>query len=297
MGELAGLATSLFWSLTSIQFTLAGRRIGSRAVNRLRLVLAVFFLSLAHLVIYGEIWPVHAEPYRWGWLGLSGIIGLVLGDGALFQAFVLIGPRRSMLMMTSVPVISTLLAWVWLGEVLQPVEIGAILLTVAGIAWVVSERRSKQAVSADDRKQYALGILLGLAGALGQALGLVMSRQGLAGDFSSLSAALMRMLVATVVIWAVTLVRREVGSAGRVWEDRRALLFLIGGTLVGPVTGMWLSMVAVQQAEVGIASTLMALSPILLIPMEGWLFKEKVSLRAIAGTIVALVGAAIIFLA
>jgi drug/metabolite transporter (DMT)-like permease len=297
MGELAALVTSLFWSFTSIQFTLAGRRIGSRAVNRLRLVLAVFFLSVIHLLLNGELWPIHAELFRWEWLGLSGIIGLVLGDGALFQAFVLIGPRRSMLMMTSVPVISTLLAWIWLGEVLQPVQIGAILLTVAGIAWVVSERRSVQAESIDDRKQYVVGVLLGLAGALGQALGLVMSRQGLVGDFPPLSAALMRMLVATVVIWAVALVRRQVGSAGRVWEDKKALLFLIGGTVVGPVTGMWLSMVAVQQAEVGIASTLMAMSPIILIPLEGWLFKEKVSMRAVVGTAVALAGAAIIFLA
>ena len=82
MGELAALGTSVLWTFTSIQFTLAGRRVGSQAVNRIRLVLAALFLSLAHLLLYGELWPLHAEPWRWGWLGLSGIVsGLVLGNG------------------------------------------------------------------------------------------------------------------------------------------------------------------------------------------------------------------------
>jgi drug/metabolite transporter (DMT)-like permease len=144
LGEIAALATSFCWSFTSIQFTLAGQRIGSVVVNRARLVLAVLYLSLAHLLLQGELWPIHAEPFRWGWLGLSGTIGLVLGDSCLFQAFLLIGTRRAMLLMTLVPVISTLVAWGWLGETLHPVEMGAVLLTVSGIAWVVSERQQGQ---------------------------------------------------------------------------------------------------------------------------------------------------------
>ncbi|MBN1178831.1 MAG: DMT family transporter [Anaerolineae bacterium] len=297
MGELAALVTSFLWSITSIQFTLAGRRIGSYAVNRIRLLLAVIFLSLAHLLLYGQVLPFDAGLARWGWLGVSGVVGLVLGDGALFQAFVLIGPRRSMLLMTSVPVISTLLAWVWLGEALRPAQVGAILVTVAGIAWVVSERRSQQAAVCCDAKQYALGVLLGLGGALGQALGLVLSRRGLEGDFSALSAALMRMLVAALVLWPLALVRRQVGPLDRVLKDRTAMTLLLGATLMGPVVGMSLSMLAVQRAQVGIASTLMALSPIILIPLEWWLFKERVSARAVVGTVVALIGAMAIFLA
>lgn len=296
MGELAALATSFLWSLTSIQFTLAGQRIGSQTVNRIRLVVAVFYLSLTHLLSYGEVWPVHAEPFRWGWLGLSGTVGLVLGDACLFQAFVLIGPRRAMLLMTLVPIISTLLAWGWLGETLQPVEVGAVLLTVSGIAWVVSERQPAQAAEARGEGQYALGVLLGLGGALGQALGLVMSKQGLGGDFAPLSATLIRMLVASAVIWLLALVRGQIGATGRALRDKKAVLFLAGGALTGPFLGVWSSMVAVQNAHVGIASTLMALSPIILIPMARWVFHERISLRAVAGTVVALVGATTIFL-
>ena len=299
MGEIAAVVTSLCWSLNSIQFTLAGRRVGSEVVNRGRLILAVMYLSLTHLVTRGELWPSHAELFRWGWLGLSGVIGLVIGDGCLFQSFLYIGPRRAMLLMTLVPVISTLAAWVWLGEVLRPTEIGAILLTVAGIAWVVSERHRDQAPHPSEsggKHHYVLGVLLGLGGAFGQALGLVTAKYGTAGGFSALSATLIRMLIATAVIWLLSLFRGQAGSTVRALADRRALLFIVGGSLIGPFIGVWLSIVAVQQAPVGIASTLMALSPIILIPLDHWVFHAKISSRSVVGTVVALAGATILFL-
>jgi len=296
MGEIAALGTSFFWSLTSIQFTLAGRRVGSGMVNRARLVVAALCLSLTHLLVYGELWPTRAETFRWGWLGLSGTMGLVLGDTSLFRAFVLIGPRRAMLLMTLVPVISSLLAWGWLRETLRLVEISAILVTVGGIAWVVSEKEPGQGASVESRRQYGLGVLLGLGGALGQALGLVMAKQGLVGGFPSLSATLIRMVVAVGVIWSFTLIRGQVKATWRALGDRKALVSIIGGALTGPFIGVWLSLTAVQHTPVGIASTLMAMSPIILIPLSHWVFHDKISPRAVLGTVVALVGAAIIFL-
>jgi drug/metabolite transporter (DMT)-like permease len=295
MGEIAALAVSFCWSFTSIQFTLAGQRVGSEVVNRTRLVLAVLYLSLAHLLLQGELWPIHAEPFRWGWLGLSGTMGLVLGDSCLFQAFLLIGTRRAMLLVTLIPIINTLVAWGWLGETLHPAEIGALLLTVGGIAWVVLERQQEEA-SVKSKKQYALGVLLGLIGASGGALGLVVAKQGLTGDFPSLSAALIRMVVATGVIWLLTLARGQVRATWPALRDKKARLFIARGALTGPFIGVWLSMVAVQRAHVGIASTLMVLSPIILIPLARWVFHEQISPRAVAGTVVALAGATIIFL-
>lgn len=300
MGELAALATSALWSVTSIQFTLAGRRVSSPVVNRTRLALAVVYLSLAHLVITGELWPLQAEPQRWLWLGLSGIVGLVLGDAALFQAYVQIGPRRTQLVMTSVPVITTAVAWLWWDEQLLPLQLAAMAVTIGGIVWVVSEPRQTTGAGGfagdADRRSYGLGLLLALGGALGQAFGLLLARQGLGDGFSPLSATVMRMLVATVVIWLLAGVQ---GKVRRTWQrlrDRRALALIAGGALTGPFLGVWLSMVAVQQAPVGIASTLMALPPILLIPLSALFFGERVTWRAVLGTAVALAGAAAIFL-
>jgi drug/metabolite transporter (DMT)-like permease len=136
LGEIAALGTSVCWTFTSIFFTLSGRRVGSVIVNQARLLLAVVFLSVTHLLVLGEWLPDQANLYRWFWLGLSGIIGLVLGDGFVFQAFVMIGARRSMLLMALVPIISTLMAWLFLGETLSAIEILAIGLTVGGVAWV-----------------------------------------------------------------------------------------------------------------------------------------------------------------
>lgn len=297
MGEIAALVVSFCWSITSVQFTLAGRRIGSEAVNRIRLVLAVLFLSLTHLLLYGKLWPTYAESFRWGWLGLSGTLGLVLGDGCLFQALLVIGPRLAVLLQTLVPVISAVVAWVLLGEALLPIEISAILLTVSGVAWVVSEReQGPNSPAGKDERQYALGVLLGVIGALGQSLGLVAAKYGLVDDFSALSATVIRMVVAMGVIWLLALAQGQAGATWRALRDKKASLFVAGGSLTGPTIGVWLSMFALQNAPVGIASTLMALSPIIMIPLAHWIFHERSSTRFVAGTIVALAGAVIIFL-
>jgi drug/metabolite transporter (DMT)-like permease len=294
LGEIAALGTSVCWTFTSIFFTLSARRVGSVIVNQARLLLAVVFLSVTHLLVLGVLLPDQPGLYRWFWLGLSGVIGLVLGDGFLFQAFVLIGPRRSMLLMALVPIISILMAWLFLGETLSATQIVAIGLTVGGVAWVVSEGEANGVQV--DRRRYWLGILAGLAGALGQALGLVASKKGMAGDFSPLSATLMRMIVAAAVIWGFALIRGRAGPTFRALADRQASLAILGGAIAGPFLGVWLSLIAVSLTEVGIAATLMALTPIFLLLPSQWIFKDRIRLRSVVGTVVAIVGVAIIFL-
>jgi len=294
MGELAALATSLLWSFTSVLFTIAGRRVGAFTTNRARLVLAAFFMALTHWILQGEIIPGNLNSERIFWLGLSGIIGLVLGDACLFQAFVFIGPRLSMLLMALAPILSTLLAWIFLGETLSATELLAIFITVAGIAWVVWGRNVE--IPEVDRKNFLLGILLGIGGAFGQAVGLITSKLGMEGDFTPLSAALIRMVIAMLTIWSFTILQGKVRSTLHDLKDRKALLIILGASIVGPYLGVWLSLIAIDQAQVGIASTLMALSPIFLIPLSKWFFNEQITGRIIFGTIVALIGVAMIFL-
>jgi drug/metabolite transporter (DMT)-like permease len=294
VGEIAALGTSVCWTFTSIFFTLSGRRVGSVIVNQARLLLAVLLLAATHLLVLGSWLPDQPDPYRWFWLGLSGIIGLALGDGFLFQAFVMIGPRRSMLLMSLVPIMSTLSAWLFLGETLSTVEIVAIGLTVGGVAWVVSEREANDVRV--DRRHYWLGVSAGLGGALGQALGLVASKKGMVGGFSPLSATLMRMLVAAVVIWGYALLRGSAGRTIKALTDQQSGPTILGGAIAGPFLGVWLSLVAVQLTQVGIAATLMALSPIFLLLPSHWIFKEQISFQSVVGTLLAIGGVALIFL-
>ena len=294
MGELAALGTAFFWAFTAIWFTVAGRRVGSAVVNRTRLFFALILLSIAHLLVEGELLPFGAEPERWLWLGLSGILGLVIGDAFLFQAFVVVGSRLAMLMMALVPVISTILAWLFLGQILTIVQVLAILIAVGGVAWVgwISNSEGEE----EDRKFVLRGILLGLGAAFGQAIGLIAAQKGLQGDFSPLSGTLIRIIVAAIVIWSIALLRRQLGSTLEALGDRTALRAIMGATVVGPFIGVWLSLVAISLAPVGIASTLMSLTPIILLPLTRWFFKEQISGKVALGTMTALIGVAVIFI-
>ncbi len=292
LGELAGLGTALCWSFGSVFFTISSRRLGHHVVNRTRLALALLLLAIAHFIMYGRFVPAHTTSYHLFWFGLSGIIGFAIGDTLLFRAFVLLGARLSMLLMCLVPVFGTIIAWLFLHEILDLTKIIAIIITIAGVAWVVTERRNEKYKKSHDVE----GIICGIGGALGQAVGLILSKKGLGSDFSALSGNIIRVFAATSVLWMITLLRGKIPQTFKKLEDRKGALTMCGGTVFGPFMGVWLSLVAIQYTFVGIASTLMALPPIFLIPLSHWVFKEKISLGAILGTIVAVIGVALIFL-
>ncbi|MCI0395563.1 MAG: DMT family transporter [Chloroflexi bacterium] len=294
LGQLAALGTAVCWSFTAIFFSYSGRQVGSQVVNRSRLLFALGFLTVTHLILEGTLFPPDAEPFRWGWLALSSLLGLVLGDSFLLRAYVLVGPRLAMLMMSSAPIWSTLLAWLFLGEKMTTPELAGIFLTVAAIGWVVTEKQAGRTVV--ENKQYSRGLLFGLGGALGQATNLITAKFGLVGGFPTISATWIRILVALVVLWAVAAVQGQVTHTIQMWRNRKAFPAIVGGTVAGPFLGIWLSLVAIQLARVGIASTLMALPPVLLIPLGYLIYRERVTRRAVAGTVVAFVGVALIFL-
>ena len=297
LGELAALATSVMFSIGPTFFTLGGRLVGSVIVNRVRLLAAGLILILVHVLIYGQLLPLSAAPDRWFWLALSGVIGLTLGDAALFQAFIQLGARLTMLVFSLSPVLSAILAWAFLGETLAPIELLGVAVTISGVLWVVSEGNGK-ALNAVDRRVYLSGLFFALLGALGQASGLITAKLGLYGDFPALSGQVIRMLAATIGIWLIALAQRQVRSTlSGLRAQPAALRFILLGSISGPVIGVYFSLVAIQFAPVGIASTLMALPPIFLIPIDRYFFKESISPRAIFGTIIALAGVAILFLA
>jgi len=295
LGELVALMTATFWAFSSLFFARASEQVGSQAVNRTRLLLATGFLSLAHRLLEGSFFPNPIGFERWGWLALSAIFGLVLGDGLLFYAYTQIGPRRAMLLMAAVPVISTFLAWVFLGETLRAIEILAIAITITGISWVIMERQPA-GITSQQPRSFATGVLCGLGAAVGQALGLILSKQGMVGGFPALSASLIRVTTAAGIIWILATLQHQAGTTIKALRKPESRNPILAGTIFGPVLGMTLSLVAVQTSEVGIASTLMALSPVLLLPLTYWQFHERVTLRAVMGTVTAMCGVAILFL-
>jgi drug/metabolite transporter (DMT)-like permease len=298
MGSLAAILTSICWSWSSIFFSSAGYTVGSKVVNRTRLLFAVTFLIIAHTLIAGSPIPLHVEGYRWLWLGLSAIFGLVLGDAMLFQSYVLIGPRLAMLVMASSPAISAVFAWLFLGEMLGIFQVLGILLTSAGIMLVVLDQSGDQKSPLPVKnKKRIMGLLLSLGGSFGQATGIIFAKKGLVGDFSPLTGVLIRMLVAAAAIWLLALFTKEVKLNFQLLKQHpksaRSIFF---GAFVGPFIGVWLSLIAVQNTKVGITSTLIALTPIFHLPIARFYLHEKISARAILGTFIAMAGIAVIFL-
>lgn len=296
IGELAALATSFFFSVGPTFFTLAGRLVGSVVVNRSRLVVAFGYLLIVHLALYGTLLPLDAEPDRWFWLGLSGLIGFVLGDAALFQAFIVIGTRLTMLIFTVNPIIASLLGWLFLEESLSPTQILGMLITLSGIAWVMLERNNSVQRELTP-KAYTTGILLAVLAGAGQAIGAVTAKLGLYGNFPPLSGQIIRISVAMVGIWVLTFISGKARSTLQALKDQpKAVKYILVASFLGPFLGVFFSLVAIQNTHVGIASTLMSLQPVFLIPIGYYFFKETISVRSIIGTLIAITGVAIIFL-
>ncbi len=295
LGEVAALLTSFFWSGSSIFFTLAGRKYGSLVVNRIRLIFAAVFLILLNWAILGQPIPWNAGAERWFWMSLSGFVGLVLGDIFLFQSYLWVGPRLTMLMMSLSPVIGALSAWLFLGETLPLAKLFAILVTLSGIAWVIWDGNSKGGRARNPN--YLRGIVFGVGAAAGQALGLVLSKKGMGTELSPIAGNVIRMIAATFLLWAITLFQGQGGATlKQIRQTPRALWLVMGGAICGPFVGVSFSLYAVQHADVGVASTLMALSPVVLLPVSYFFFKERFGWSAVVATMIAISGVALLFL-
>jgi drug/metabolite transporter (DMT)-like permease len=294
IGEIAALFTSFCWSFSAIGFTKATQQVGSQVTNRMRVLIAMLVLILINTVLYGQPIPLHAGASRWAWLGISGIIGLSLGDAFLFQAYHEIGPRLGLLLLSLAPVFGSLIAWIFFGQILAPLQIAGILVTLGGIAWVIMARPKGN--DENIRKLSGRGILFGLLAALGQATGLVLSQRGMTGGFSPFAGTLIRMFAAVIVLWSFALFQRKAGSTLKAMRSQpRAFGWITFGAMFGPVIGVSSSLLAVQHAGIGVASTLMALPPIFMLPISYFIFKERFGWQAIAGTVVAMAGVALLF--
>jgi drug/metabolite transporter (DMT)-like permease len=292
-GEIAALGTAFCWTVTSMSFEAAGKRVGSLAVNLIRLVMALGFLTVFSYFHRGVALPFDADTYAWIWLSLSALAGFLIGDLSLFRAFVVLGSRLSMLVMALVPPITALIGWLILGEILGLRDWLGMGLTVGGVAWVALERKKD-----DSGKRIDLpikGLSLALLGAIGQAAGLVLSKYGMR-DFDPFAATQIRVIAGligfTILFFFIGWWRKTFTAL----RNPQAMARISLGAFFGPFLGVSLSLVAVQNTQSGIAATIMAIVPVLIIPPAILINKEKISLRAIIGAMVAVAGVSMLFL-
>ncbi len=292
IGELSALITAILWSMTSLFFASAVSRIGSVQLNVSRQFIALVFLSLL-LIITGSEFNLTSEQYFY--LGLSGLVGLTFGDTFLFLAFREVGARISMLIMSLSPAIAALLAFIFLNETINLIGIIGILITLTGIMIVVYEKNGTE-----ENKINYIGLFFALLASIGQGTGLVLAKHAFNLSQSSISgflATTIRLSSSLMILLPVSLITRKLKNPITVFRnDIKAFWLTIGGSIAGPFLGITFSLIAISHTKVGIASTIMALPPVIMLPMVKYFFNEKLTIKSILGAFVAFAGVAILFL-
>jgi drug/metabolite transporter (DMT)-like permease len=292
-GEFAALLVAIFWTISALAFESASNRVGSIAVNILRLFIGFVFLSLLTFLLRGQLLPTDASPENWYWLVLSGLIGFVFGDLFLFKSYTIIGSRFSMLIMTLVPPLTALFGWIIMGEHLSKLNFAGMVLTFTGIVIAIFSRENGN--EKFRMKLAPRGLLYAFGGALGQALGLVLSKFGMQ-DYDPFSATQIRTIAGMagfIVLVSVLKRWRQVFNAVKNYEGMKSMTL---GAFFGPFLGVSFSLLSVKYTKAGIASTIMALTPVFILLPATLLYRQKIALSEVAGAIISVAGVALFFI-
>jgi drug/metabolite transporter (DMT)-like permease len=302
LGEFISIGVAFSWTATALLSEFGSKRLGNLTLNVLRMALALLFSVVLFGVVTGNILPPGASAEACGWMLLSGLVGYVIGDFCLFQCYIIIGSRYGQLFMTLAPLSDALMAWVTLGQQMTLMSILAMLVTLFGISISVLGRGEHHKVSL---KLPLNGILFAIGAAVCQGVGLVLSKIGM--DYYEPSASMPEWLVpfsanfyrcvAGIIGFTFLLYFRDgIGPLREAMHDKKGLYVATATTIFGPFVGVGFSLMAVQYTAAGIASTLMAMTPIIIILPAYWLFHEKITWKAILGALISVIGVSLFFL-
>ena len=306
IGELISIGVAFSWTATALLSEFGSKRLGNLTLNVLRMGLALLFSLVLFGVVTGSPLPAGVPAEACGWMLLSGLVGYVIGDYCLFQCYILIGSRFGQLFMTLAPLSAALMAWITLGQQMKPMSIVAMLVTLFGIGISVLGRGNHHMVSL---KLPLNGVLFAIGAAMCQGIGLVLSKIGMdhydvaamakAGVSEWLipfSANFYRCIAGIIGFTILLYFRDGIGHLREAMHDRKGLSVAIATTIFGPFVGVGFSLMAVQYTAAGIASTLMAMTPVLILLPSRWLFHQPITMRAVLGAVISCVGVSLFFL-
>lgn len=293
LGEIAALLTAICWTLNAIAFESAGKKIGSLSLSYLRLFIAFFFLCIFAFFSRGLALPTDADFNTWFWLLISGLIGFILGDVFLFQAFIEIGSRISLLIMSVAPPLTALIGFIALGERISLIGLLGMFIIMVGIGMVILSKNPDEEKVEFNRP--IKGLIYATIGALGQALGLIFSKIGI-GDYNPLAATQIRIIAATIGLTILITKNKKWPEIKDAIKNKSAMPALVAGSIFGPFVGVSFSLLAVKYTATGIVSSISSVSPIIIIPASIMIFKEKVTPKEILGAVVSIVGVILLFL-
>lgn len=293
IGELAALATAICWTIMGLFFESAGKRVGSLAVNFIRLVFGFLFISIFTYFYRGFLFPVDATLHNWTWLSISGMIGFFIGDLFLFQAYIEIGTRITLLIMATSPPITALLGFIFLKEDVSALGMLGMLITVIGIAIVILSKDT------EDKKfkfnHSIKGLFFAFLGSLGQSVGTIFTKIGMDG-YNAFAATQIRIIAGFICFVLLFLYLNKWSDLKKAIKDKNAIALIALGAIFGPFVGVSLQLISLQYTSAGISSTIISIMPILVIPFSIIIYKEKITAKEIFGALVSVFGVAILFL-
>jgi drug/metabolite transporter (DMT)-like permease len=299
VGELSAIASAALWVITGLAFASAGRRVGATIVNTTRIWLAFAFLLILHLYLHGHVMPSMSGE-AWFWLAISGVLGLAIGDQCLYRSLIDAGPRTTTLVMAVVPGITAVIAWPVLGQSIGIWGIAGMVVTLSGVMWVVSDQpQSSGRVYPYPRR----GVVLALLAAICQSVGLVTSKLGM-GEMGTdtavgpWTATYVRVAIAAPAATLILLayLRAKKDRTSHEGSLRSASVLIVIGALCGPFLGVGAALVAINYIDAGIAATLIATSPIMILPFARLIEREHLGSRAIWGAVIAIIGVGMLVL-
>lgn len=292
LGEIYSFITAICWTFTAISFEIAGKKIGSLSVNYIRLIMGFILISVFTTFSRGMVLPLDATANAWTWLSISGLVGFVIGDLFLFQAYLEIGSRISMLIMALVPPITALLGFITMREIISLTDLLGMFITILGIFVVVLVKNPEGNNFKFSRS--IKGIAYAFVGALGQSFGLILSKIGM-GNYNPFGATQIRIIAGLIGFTVVFIFMKRWDKLKIDIKNKDARKYLFLGSLFGPFLGVSFSLMAVQYTTTGVSSTITSIIPVLIIPLSIYVLKEKVSPKEIFGAIISVIGVSILF--
>jgi drug/metabolite transporter (DMT)-like permease len=303
LGEIAALSAALCWLGSSMSFAVASRAVGALPTNQFRVVAALPLLFLIAWATVGEPWPTGVPIERIGLLVASGVVGLVIGDYGFFHALATIGPRVASVVLALWPAFTVGLEAL-AGRLPSGNDLLGIGMTVSGVVLVLLRSREGAWRPGLTRGQWLLGVAGALLGAFGQASGFLLAGLAMAPGpdlpegVMPLPCTVVRMAAGTVGLCLVTALQRQALALRAVFRERRVLAAALVGVACGPIGGVWLSMIARRHAEdAGVAAALMATTPVFLMPVAIFAYGARVGWLGAFGTLLAVAGVAVCFVA
>lgn len=306
IGELISIGVAFSWTATALLSEFGSKRLGNLTLNVLRMGLTLLFSLVLFGMVTGSMLPPGASTEAAGWMLLSGLVGYVIGDFCLFQCYIIIGSRYGQLFMTLAPLSAALMAWVTLGQQMTGKSVIAMLVTLWGIGISVLGRGDHHKISL---KLPVNGVLYAIGAAVCQGVGLVLSKIGMDHYEVSMMAetgipewlipfsANFYRCIAGIIGFSLLLFYRDgMAPLREAVHDKKGLSVATATTIFGPFVGVGFSLMAVQYTAAGIASTLMAMTPIIIILPSYWLFHEKITWRSVIGAVISVLGVSLFFL-